>query len=53
MVTVARAVRKVSESLESELSGLKAIADQAEFIEMAVNSVTDNLLMRRPLPSWC
>ena len=46
-VTVARAVRKELESLESELSGLKAIIsfDQAEFIEMAVNSVTDNLLM--------
>lgn len=46
-VTVARAVRDELENLESEISGLDtAISfDQAEFIELTINSVTKNLLL--------
>ncbi len=46
-VTVARAVRSELENLESEISGLDTSIsfDQAEFIELTINSVTNNLLL--------
>ncbi|HQD85916.1 MAG TPA: efflux RND transporter permease subunit [Bacillota bacterium] len=45
-VTVARALRAELKNLESEISGLSTLIsfDQAEFIELAINSVSENLL---------